>query len=188
MPKPDVLFVDLDGTLIATDLFRSSVFRLIRRRPHQIFRLPLLLRKGRAGFKHVIAQEDCAQPDVDRLPYRQDVIRLMNEFVDAGKPVVLATASNRIWAQRVAHRLGLFDDVLASDGTHNLKGVAKLQAIQAHCRRHRLASFGYIGDSHADLPIWEHAAGVYVVRPSRSLMRALNRRRPPDLILNGAGL
>ena len=37
---------------------------------------------------------------------------------------------------------------------HNLKGEAKLIAIQAYCRKKGLDSFAYVGDSVADIPIW----------------------------------
>jgi len=53
--------------------------------------------------------------------------------------------------------VGLFDDVLASNGHVNLKGARKLEAIQAYCRQHGFFSFDYIGDSVCDIPIWEAA-------------------------------
>ncbi len=56
---------------------------------------------------------------------------------------------------------------------HNLKGEAKLIAIQAYCRKKGLDSFAYVGDSLADIPIWTESAQAYVVAPSRTLLRRL---------------
>ncbi|WP_089943794.1 haloacid dehalogenase-like hydrolase [Candidatus Entotheonella palauensis] len=99
-----------------------------------------------------------------------------------GCRVVLATASDAVWAESIARHVRCFDDVLASDGQHNLKGVGKLEAIQAYCQQHGLASFAYIGDAMADLPIWQQASQVYVVSPSPSLLRVMQRQCPPTRI------
>ena len=46
------LCVDLDGTLIRTDLLWESLLALLKQRPLSIFQLPFWLLKGRAYFKH----------------------------------------------------------------------------------------------------------------------------------------
>ena len=51
------LCVDLDGTLIKTDLLWESLLALLKQRPLSIFQLPFWLLKGRAHFKHEIAAE-----------------------------------------------------------------------------------------------------------------------------------
>lgn len=63
--------------------------------------------------------------------------------------IVLATAAHRSIAEGVAKYLGLFDQVLATEAGHNLKGKAKLQAIQDKIGN----AFVYAGDSQADIPI-----------------------------------
>jgi len=64
----------------------------------------------------------------------------------------------------------VFDVILASNGAHNLKAIAKHEAIQAFCREHRYTQFDYIGNNYVDLPIWRKARGVYIVAPSSSLL------------------
>jgi len=49
------LGVDLDGTLIRTDLLVESVFALLKCNLLFVFLLPLWLLKGRAHLKHEIA-------------------------------------------------------------------------------------------------------------------------------------
>jgi 4-hydroxybenzoate polyprenyltransferase len=75
------------------------------------------------------------------------------------RKVYLATAADRSLAQSIADRCGCFDDILASDGKINLKGVHKLNAL----RNHFPAGFAYAGDSQADLVIWQHATEVVLV-------------------------
>jgi 4-hydroxybenzoate polyprenyltransferase len=79
--------------------------------------------------------------------------------------------------------LGLFDGILASDGVRNLKGAAKLAAIQAYCREHGYAEFDYLGDSRADLPIWREARGACLVAPSHRLLRKVHEFARPAAIL-----
>ena len=83
--------------------------------------------------------------------------------------MILATATDQIWADGIAEQSRLFDAVLASDGKTNLKGRRKLAAIREYCNDHSYASFSYAGDSTNDLPIWEAANVAYVVSPTSSL-------------------
>lgn len=166
------LFVDLDGTLIASDVTYESVLGGIKRQPGLALRLPWLLIHGRAALKRELARE--VNSDAKLLPYRPEMLKFLRQQRDAGRRVILATASDRHFAEAVAKVVGLFDDVLASDGHINLKGPNKLTAIQAYCREHGYAQFAYAGDAMADLPIWRAAAEVHVVSPG-PLVRAATR-------------
>ena len=73
--------------------------------------------------------------------------------------IILATAAHRDIAFSTAQHLGLFDEVLGSDGTKNLKGANKLIAIRKLTRD----QFVYAGDSRADIPIWKAATGAILV-------------------------
>ena len=65
----------------------------------------------------------------------------------------LATASPRTWAESVAAKLDLFDDVIASDAQINLKGPMKLAALEKYSREIGVDRWGYVGDDHPDLCI-----------------------------------
>ena len=45
------------------------------------------------------------------------------------RPRVLCTASDRLLVQPIADHLGVFDEVIASDGARNLAGHAKAEAL-----------------------------------------------------------
>ncbi len=161
------LYVDLDGTLISTDTLIESVRILARQRPWMLVFLPFYILGGRAVFKKRLA--GLVEIDAAQLPYRRDVLDYLRGEKDRGRTIVLATAAYRSIAEPVAHYLHLFDDVIATDGSNNLKGSAKLDAIRQHCGNR---DFVYVGDSMADLPILRAASGGILVHPSRKLREA----------------
>jgi 4-hydroxybenzoate polyprenyltransferase/phosphoserine phosphatase len=173
------LYVDLDGTLVATDLLWESTLDLVRTHPHEAWRLPLWLSRGRSHLKVRVAER--VELEVATLPYRPEVLEYLRREHAAGRKIVLATATNSKLARAVAEHVGLFDAVLASDSTVNLKGAAKLEAIRAHCGAG--GRFDYMGDSHADLPIWREARRSILVGPGRRLLgRTRKLNRPHEVI------
>jgi 4-hydroxybenzoate polyprenyltransferase/phosphoserine phosphatase len=151
------LVVDLDGTLTPTDTLVESIIKLVKQSPLYLLRLPMWLLKGRAGFKDAVAAH--VSIDVARLPYHEALLSYLRSEKGRGRRIVLATAAHKSIANGVAAHLGLFDDVLASDAGHNLKGTAKLEAI---CQRYN-GEYVYAGDSQADLPIWKAAKAAVLV-------------------------
>lgn len=166
------LFVDLDGTLLATDLLWESVLELIRNRPTAALRLPFWLLRGRAYLKRRVAEQ--VELAVATLPYRAEVVSQLRAEHEAGRAIVLATAAEQTLAEAVADHLGFFSGVIASDGVRNLKGAAKLAAIREWAGPG--VPFEYIGDSTADLPIWAEAERAIAVNPGRSLLEQARRR------------
>lgn len=170
---PSVLFVDLDDTLIKTDLLHEAFVKAVKQCPQSLPKTLGGLLKGRAEFKNAMAA--IVTPDVASIPYRRDVIAFLEEQVKLGTTLVLATASPRAWAEAVAGHLGLFDDVIASDEHRNLKGDEKLRAIQDYVEQHHHESWGYMGDSKADLPIFAATDHAYLVTYSNRMEAKANK-------------
>jgi phosphoserine phosphatase len=164
---PVPLIVDLDGTLIDGDTLHLSLALLVRRQPWAIPVLPLLVLSGRAQFKRFVS--DRVSLDASSLPYRADVLEFIRRERAGARRIVLATAADRPIADAVATHLALFDDVIASDGSHNAKGLGKLESIRAHLGD---GEFDYVGDSMADLPVFRAARRAYLVCPGRALTEA----------------
>jgi 4-hydroxybenzoate polyprenyltransferase/phosphoserine phosphatase len=164
------LCVDLDGTLISSDLLWESAILLFRQHPLTALSLPLWLLKGKAHLKEQLAQR--VTPNAALLPYREQVLDFIKSQKATGRRIVLATASNVRPAQAVADHLGLFDEILASDETRNLAGHGKLAAIQ---QRFQTTGFEYIGDSPKDLPIWHASRAAYLVCPTPRLRTAASQ-------------
>lgn len=179
---PPPLYVDLDGSVVATDTLWESAARLARRRPWRLLLLPVWLLRGRAHLKARLAAE--AAPEPSSLPYRPAVLEYVREERRGGREVVLATAADSRIAEAVAAHLGCFDRVLASDGRRNLKAAAKRDRI----REERAGRpFAYLGDSSADLPVWSAAVERHVVAPSARLRRRLAEMGPVGHVFAGEG-
>jgi 4-hydroxybenzoate polyprenyltransferase len=162
--RPAPLVVDLDGTLVATDLLIESLFVLAKRRPLRLLLVPFWLAQGKASLKRHLAEE--AAPDVPTLPYRHDLIEYLDASKRRGTPLVLATAADERIAQAVSHHVGLFDAVLASDGIVNLRGATKRDRLIAEFGAH---GFDYLGSGRADRPVWGSARKAILIRRERGL-------------------
>jgi 4-hydroxybenzoate polyprenyltransferase/phosphoserine phosphatase len=160
------LCVDLDHTLIRTDILWESLLQL-RKRPIVAARAMLaLVLQGKAAFKRIVMAAVAIDPAT--LPYRDEVLSYVRQQREIGRETVLATASHRIAAQRIADHLGVFSDVLATDGATNLSGAQKRAALE---RAYGARGFDYIGDSHKDLATLAAARSGMLVNPSRLLLR-----------------
>jgi len=164
------LCVDLDGTLIKTDMLWESFVRLLRRNPLWLVVIPFWWIRGRAVLKQQIAAR--VQVDVAALPYNGLFLEFLREAKRQGRRLVLATASDREMAERVARHVGLFDEVLASDGRKNLRGDTKLETLIA---RFGQGGFDYAGNSAVDLAVWRGTREAIVVNAGPNLARQAAR-------------
>ena len=131
MPDIKIIAVDLDGTLTLTDTLHESVIALARDKPLLLFTLPFWLARSRAALKAKLA--DYVELDVVTLPYNQPLIDWLKEERTSGKRIVLCSATNERIAHAVADHLKIFDDVVASDSTINLKSTNKRKALDDQC-------------------------------------------------------
>lgn len=170
---PLPLVVDLDNSLIRTDLLYEAGFAYIGEHPAGILPLVGRLAAGKAAVKDHLATH--VEVDVSLLPYNEDVLALIRKARAEGRPVHLASASPARFVNAVAAHLDLFDGVHASSPSLNLGAGNKA--------RHLTELFGnkgfdYIGDSHADLPVWKAARHAIAIGPSAGVLGRLRRLHP----------
>lgn len=160
------LFVDLDGTLLRTDLLYESLFGLIKARPWTALLVPVWLAGGKARLKAELAR----RVDIDpaSLVYNQAVLERLQAERERGRRLVLATAAHHRYADAIARHLGLFDQVLASSDAVNLKSERKLAAIRAQVPS---GIFDYIGNDEADYAVWRAARRGIAVDSSAAVVR-----------------
>lgn len=163
------LCVDLDGTLIRSDLLVESALALLSRSPWSMFAMLGWLLRGKAQLKREIASRVTLDPAC--LPYNAEVLEWIREQQSL-RPVVLCTASDAELAQAVAAHVGGFQAVLASDGQRNLSGNNKAQTLVELFGEH---GFDYIGNAKVDLKVWKHAHAAITVESSKSLSEAAAR-------------
>ncbi|MEO9337966.1 UbiA family prenyltransferase [Mesorhizobium sp. SB112] len=160
------LAVDLDGTLIVTDLLWEGLFLLLRKHPFCIFLLPFWLLKGPAGLKQAIAQRIDIEPAT--LPYREELMVRLRQERARGRSIVLATGTPRKFAEAIARHLGVFDAVLATDGFDNLTSARKRAALVS---AYGDGGFDYAGNSRHDLKVFDAAREAIIVAPDRAAAR-----------------
>ena len=165
-PEPP-LCVDLDGTLIEGDTLRISLRHLARTAPWKLLAVPFLLLRGRPALKAWVARQHVPNPS--ELIWRVEVLQFLREERQRGRQIVLATAAHKLVADAVCAHLGLFDGIVATESGANVKGRQKTVHIRKSlsCK-----DFDYIGDSQADIPIFEVARIGYLVAPTASLRAA----------------
>jgi len=173
------LYVDLDGTLVATDLLWESFLALVRSQPAELCLLPFWILKGRSHVKACLA--DRVTVDVAMLPYHSELLSYLRDQHSQGRRIVLATASDKRIARAVADHLRLFESVIGTTRNLNCKGHSKLKAIMDDSGPD---GFDYIGDSPADLPIWKAARHCIVVASKAAVPRLVGSVRRPSRVFD----
>lgn len=154
------LVVDLDGTLLRSDLLLETTMAFVRSHPLQLFKLFGWLIHGKAALKQGLAL--ATQLDVTVLPYDPAVIELIETERASGRMIILATAAHDSLARRIAEHLQLFDLVWASDAERNLSADNKRDVLVAHYGE---GGFDYMGNSRDDLSVWQASRKAIVVNP-----------------------
>jgi 4-hydroxybenzoate polyprenyltransferase len=166
------LVLDLDGTLLRTDLLAEMAVAFVVRRPWNLFRMVAWLLKGRVVLKRQLAE--ASDLDWNLLPVNDDVEAWAAAEARKGRTVYIATASDGIAARRITRRFPFVAEVIASDGRINLKGEKKAEELVARFP----GGFDYAGDDWSDVPVWRHSRRAIVVEGKRSIQRVAARVAP----------
>jgi 4-hydroxybenzoate polyprenyltransferase len=155
------LVVDLDGTLLNSDLLLESGVAFLRGNPLRFYRpLLWLLTGGKANLKAGIAAH--TPLDISLLPFNQPVLDWLIDEKARGRSLVLATASHKSYAEQVGKHLGIFDRIFASTSELNLSAGNKRAAL---VDEYGERGFDYAGNANDDLKVWAAADGAIVVNP-----------------------
>lgn len=184
--EPDrsgVIAVDLDGTLLRTDVMFESIAALLRK-PWALVPVAVHLFRGRAAMKAELARR--VHLDLATLPANTALVDWLVGERGRGRTLALFSAANDTVVRRLADRFGIFDHAEGSGERVNLSGTCKCEAIE---RRYG-ADFSYAGDCRRDIPIWRRCGRAILVGD----VERLRRRLPPSTRIErtfpaaGAGL
>jgi 4-hydroxybenzoate polyprenyltransferase/phosphoserine phosphatase len=167
VPAGQPLCVDLDGTLVKSDTLLDTVIVLARQHPGALLQFPKWIAQGKAAFKRKVST--LASIDVVHLPYNQPLLEFLRQQHAEGREIYLATGADTLLAERVAAHLGIFNGVLASDGSINLTGHNKLRAFQERFP----GGFCYIGNARPDVPLLQNCVDPMVANPHGALRSRL---------------
>ena len=187
-PGPDgrdsiPLVVDLDGTLIRTDLLLEGILRTLVHGPGKLLGIIRALFKGKAAFKAKVARS--ADMDFAHLPFVEEFHEFLKKEKANNRSIYLASAGDRACVERFAQHVNLFDGVFASDGKTNLSGKRKAKAL---CEAFGEKGFDYAGNARCDLDVWAKARRKIAVNCSLSLAKEVKRRYSDVIHLAPAGL
>ena len=157
------IYVDLDGSLIASDSLWDTAAFALRQYPAKTIRLMMVgllnvLFRGEAAKARLKAGlAELYQPHANGFPLRDDVVAFLEEQKKQGRSLILASAANNRIVTSVAQETAIFDHVIGSDHQINLRGKEKLRAIREHLNSHQSVTtgFAYLGNAKADVPIWK---------------------------------
>jgi len=176
------LCVDLDGTLLRVNGMHEAAFSAVLADWRVLLQLPGWLGAGRARLKQELAAR--WRMEAARLPYSEEVLRLIEQERARGRRIVLCTAADRQVAEAVAEYLGVFDEVIASDGINNYRGARKADEL---CRRFGNGGFVYAGNDATDHAVWQCAAAAVVVNAPASVARAAAKQHRIMAVIDDKG-
>jgi len=177
MNKP--LIVDLDGTLIKSDILFDSFVVLIKN-PILIFKAIFYLLKGKSYLKDFLSQRYDINPKL--LPYNEKVVDFLRTE-SSERSIILCSASHSRYTSIIADHFGFFHSHYGTTPDFNLSGKNKAKFL---VDMFGAKKFEYIGNSFTDLPIWEQADKAYVVTGSKRLVSKVKLINDNFLVLKTA--
>ena len=166
-----MLFVDLDKTLIKSDFLLESFVRYFSQNIFApILCLGFLITKGKVGLKKFLSNK--SDISIQNLPYNQEVLDVIYQWKEnyPKEKVFLISATHQNILEQITCHLKCIDGCYGTEN-ENLKSEIKLKKIKDLTKR----EFTYIGDSFADLVIWENAKKCYIVNPTKNLLKAVTK-------------
>ena len=159
------LIVDLDHTLIDTDLLFLSSLGVLTKSPWLIGHYFFWLWKGKGYLKDQLVRR--FEINIPELPYNESVISYIVQRKKDGSKIILATASHKNYAFAVAKHLKIFDDVMASNKDFNLSSHNKAETL---VNRFGEKNFDYMGDHMRDIPVWEVSHLSIIVKATNRII------------------
>ena len=166
---------DLDGTLVKSNMLMETLAALLKQQPLAALAVPFWLLRGRARLKRELAKR--VDTDASLLPYDVKLVGFLRGQHEAGRKIVLSTAADAIVANKIAAHLGIFDDVIASDGQTNVKGETKAAIL---VKRFGERGYDFVGEDRFDMACWHHAHGAIVVGNRAGVRRKLEAMDLPQ--------
>jgi 4-hydroxybenzoate polyprenyltransferase len=158
------LVVDLDGSLIKTDLLHETFIKAFYKKPWVVFCIPLWLLSGKAYLKQRLA--NAIDLDAKHLPWNETLVLYLQEQHGNGREIILCSGSWHSLAEKVAKHFPFFSAAYGTDLAVNLTGKNKADFL---IKKYGDKNFSYVGNEKKDLSIWKHACSAVIVSDSASL-------------------
>ncbi|MGH1487475.1 MAG: UbiA family prenyltransferase [Cellvibrionaceae bacterium] len=164
------LIVDLDGSLIKTDLLYETFIKAFYAKPWIIFFVPLWVLSGKVRLKKELA--NIVDLKTQNLPWNQELVEYLSLQHAKGREIVLCTGSWHGLAKKVASHFDFFSDVYGTDDSVNLTGSEKAKFL---LEKYGENEFAYVGNESKDLKVWRYADSAILVADSGSLKNTVEK-------------
>ncbi len=154
------LVVDLDGSLIQTELPWESFLSVLVQNPFQLLKIFVGKIRNKVSLKMELEKK--AQINLEKIPWSNAFLQYLREEKSKGRLLILCTGSTQSYAEKIQKIIQLFDFVWGSSH-YNLVGEKKARFLVS---KYGEKGFDYAGNSIADLKIISHARDFIWVNPS----------------------
>jgi 4-hydroxybenzoate polyprenyltransferase len=161
------LAVDLDGTLIKTDLLYESALAFLAMNILNIFYLVIWVFKGKAYLKRKLALNIKINPA--NLPYRLDFLEWLNQQKKS-RTLILISASDQKIVDAISEHLGIFDCAIGSDGIVNMAGIQKRNYL---VNLYGENNYSYAANNYVDLDVWKDSKSAILTSNNERLLKRL---------------
>lgn len=179
-PKQDTfpLVCDLDGTLIRSDTTFELCLLHIKSNPLLGWLQVLVwFLSSKSGAKTRLARLHGPDFNVPGLPFSD---MLAEPTLAAHSERALVSGSADFLVQKIATHLGGFSLIKGTDEVTNMIGQNKAEFLKAHYPD----GFDYVGDSRADIPVWDAASTGYAYNVSQKTLDAAKQVGVEPIILS----
>ncbi|MEM7729738.1 MAG: hypothetical protein AAF311_10745 [Pseudomonadota bacterium] len=159
MSRP--LILDVDGTLIKSDLTHEMILAAILRDPWRALRYLRLGLTDKPQMKQEMVARIGDRLAVDVVPLESEIIGLAQEAVASGRNVHLCSGSEQSLVDRLGERLDFVSETYGTSPTYNMTSGNKAAFLEDRFPN----GFDYAGNSTQDYAVWEAAQLGYGVRP-----------------------
>lgn len=166
------IVVDLDGTLLLSDTLYEAAALSLFRKPFALMSTLPTLSRGRHVLKASIAKHVDLTSLV--LPLREDLVNWLRQKAGEGHALHLCSAADQSIVDVVAAKVGIFDSAVGSSQS-NLKGPAKANYLASRFPE----GFIYVGDSNADLSVWDAADAIVLAGASSGVATKARKLNKP---------
>lgn len=163
------LVVEFEETLTRTEPVLERLLSAFRKAPLEVMLVVLLAMRGRISLRSYLADND--RLDVTSLPVHMPVMDRIEQARAEGRPVFLASATDRRFVEKFAAAQDLFDGVITAEAPRSLQGAARARAL---VDTFGTGGFDYIGSGAGDLPVWGQARRALVSDPAPDLLDKLH--------------
>jgi 4-hydroxybenzoate polyprenyltransferase len=172
------LVVDLDGTLIYTDILQESLIHYFKSSIFSIFKILIWVLRGKVYLKNKISSKIVLPYSL--LPYNFELINWLKTKKKDQK-LILCTGTCQFDADKISNHLGLFDEVIGTSEFFNFSGKNKAFYLR---ERFGEKGFDYVGNSFADIHVWKISRYAYGVNVSNFILNHFQNEFKLDLLFS----